>query len=337
MSSGTNRREREAINQARGVSAPTQVFGAPVVVTKEPPGSLLIPADAPFAAFASPVDPTIVSRTRGIDSTSGTSNITAVVGYNQPQPLSDWKVEDGVPRKVTVLVAPSPIYPGQVPGVGTPSNLLGLYVRVTYGTVRGSVSRWVATPCELQVEGSFVRVEGAMGALPYLLFNVAATGQAGGAPLPIGSGIGPAFVCKVMSVVVEGHADTGPSMLLTTTLDASLQCGIAHGPQLPLTAAGFLPAILDSVVLTNTGAVAVAMCGFDGPGTNVNGQYQRTPLIYVPATSTVSVGSALLGAWFANVVWAGVTPPPNSSTEDPNGANVYVSMYGRILNPAPGG
>lgn len=350
MSSGTNRKERQAINNARGLSAPEQILGAPVLVTKEPPGSLLLPADAPFAAVGASTDPTIVSRTRAIDSTAGTTLVQSIQGYSTPTALSDWKVEDGVARKLTVFVAPGPIYPGQVPGVGTPASNLGLYVRVTYGTGRASVSRWVATPCELQVEGSYVRVDANIGILAYCLGTATGTAgsSSGGAPLSIGTGASPSFCCSVMCGVVEGHSDVGPSMLLTPNgalnpnnpPPGGIQCGFAAGPQLPLTASGYLPAILDSVVLTNTGAVAVAMCGFDGPAALIGGyapRFQRTPLIYVPATSTVSVGSALLGAWFANVTWAGVTPPPRSGATDTNDANVYVAMYGRVLNPSPGG
>lgn len=321
---------------------------APVTLTKGASGGELLPAGTPRTGDmkGSETPPTRIVHVPASDSTSGTQRLSVLnVPGVYPKELSRYETHDGVPRKATVIVAPGPIYLNATgASTGTRQSALGVYARITFGGLKGAVSQWVAAPCIFPCEGSFIRVEGIIAALPYsLLNNIAGAPQQGGSPqVVIGALSSSGYSCQLQSLVLDGWTDLGAPQILCngfTPSKVGAKCGLAAGPQLTLTSGGYNPAIIDSIVFTNmNAAAAVQMYGMDGPiASGISTDYQRLGGIWVPAQSTVSVGKALLGAWFSNVILAGVTGPPDSNVEDLNDANVYATIYGRMLSPSQSG
>ena len=235
--------------------------------------------------------------------------------------LAYYQTPDNVPRRVTVIVTVNSVITG---GNGQQA----LYVKITVGSDRGSVSQWVAAPCQFPCEGQFVKVEANLA-------NSAPSVQSDPRTLSPGTQIGTPypqtsqFSTFATALIIDGWTDDGPSILL----QKSTACGSASLGTPGNFVAG--PVIIESISLTNTnatGQVLIAVCdsGFAG-------SFQplfQVLTVYVPALTTVSVGKDLLGTFGVGVNVLGIVAPPSVvNSEDANGANVYATIRGRYLLP----
>jgi hypothetical protein len=272
-----------------------------------PPGThVLAPSTMPDSARTSS---TPISLLPASDPVAGTVRVPGGPNWTT---VCDYRTADGVPRRGTVIVSPAQIHGNTPPGLSF-STVQGVYVRITYGTERGRVSQIVGSPCEIPVEGSTVKVECMIGDSPYQL------GFAGAVSV---SSFSSDFNCKVVAMVVDGW--TSPAQPIVLARD--VVCSNSLVPQLKL--AGIkngIPAIIDYILLTNKNAAdTILMEVMDsitgGAGTDV-------AQVYVPSTSTVRIGSSMLGAFFNGV-------SIQSVAADPNDANVIATIGGRYLLPA---
>lgn len=231
---------------------------------------------------------------------------------------------DNVPRKVTVIVTQNSPVTNTESGAAIANA--GLYVKLTVGTDRGSVTQWVSAPCVIPTEGTFVKVEATIGVTPFRVVAsdaLAINSGLGMPPAPQGAGN---QQCYASALVVDGSNDEGPSILLG--LSGPFQCGGA-----PF--AGFLvqgPVLIDEIILHNTNASAsVLMAALDAKAIAPS---DIAALVYVPPQGSVSIGRDLLGAFANGLNLTGITPPPTGSiTVDTNDLNVYAQVRGRYILP----
>jgi hypothetical protein len=260
------------------------------------------------------------------DAVAGAVFVTSAAGTAAaPTQIAYYTTPDGVPRKGTVVVAPGAIYTqGNIPAI---ANENGVYVKITMGTKRASVSRWVGSPCIFPVEGSWVKVEALISGVPFQVqgSQTIASGL-NGQPVTAPSGA-TAWQSQVTCTVIDGWTDYGPS----TPIVLNNPCG--------LTAQLFGPVIVDDLSLSNFNATAsVQLAIIDKTGTPYEG---GTPSagghmigsVIVPAGTTVSVGRSLLGPFGLGLALVGFTgnPAAGALTHDPNDANVFASVWGKYL------
>jgi len=232
--------------------------------------------------------------------------------------LGYYTTPDNVPRKATVFVAPSRLIEGA--GNFTTNNRDGVYAKITTGSDRGSVSRWVGTPCIMPVEGEFVKVEATIGSCPFLLQSGSAAVAAGTQGQPTAA-IDTTHVWQstVTAVIIDGWTEDWPSSLLVQQ-QACQTAPLLYGP-----------VIIDKITLSNFGSNDVAIAFLDSDGLIPLNANQMITSCIVPAGVTDSV-VGLTGPIGTALRIFGFTGNPSSPlTHDTNDADVFVSIWGKYL------
>src|SRR5579859_5289135 len=295
----------------------------------EDPLNRVLPRGSAVAAVPTDVAAQAIQLLPAIDPVQGQtvvlSNQTPVTfNGSQLTQLAYYTTRDQVPRKGTVIVAPNKC---NVPGTHSISQNNGVYAKITQGTTRATISRWVGTPCVFPVEGSFVKVEGFIGQVPFLLSTLTTFSTQQAIPQPPADA--QAWQNLVTCLVIDGWTDLGQPTQIWNAVPI-LGGGAANG-----NVTIFGPVLLESVTFTNTGSTAVLVAIQDSNGTLLNTAPAVSQVVYVPANQTVSVGADLLGPFGAAFNPLSITPPipaaPTAMTIDTNGNNVLVSAWGHFL------
>lgn len=199
----------------------------------------------------------------------------------------EWTSGDELPRKVTVTVT------GRV--TSTSQNVV-LAARVTVGAGRTQFVQWFLGPNVVPLVAHYVRVDLLLVASPGLMFLSPGAQRVDFAPGKPAAGDVTAAVG--FAQIGDEWSDVPPPAVL---FNGNLSNATNDAPVIG-------PAYITAISLTNTSASAVSVAIYDTSRGWVfaNMPPTRTQII-VPATSTIAIGSELLGAYFAGCQIAPVT------------------------------
>lgn len=266
------------------------------------------------------VAPQPIVQVPALQPIGGSQGVVISSNANAPQQIAYYTTPDGVPREVTVIVAPQKV---TAQGVLIQDTRNGVYAKITQGGPRGSTSRWVGAPCIVRAEGLFVKVEASIGACPFLLQSSSAASAANtqGQPTPP-SGTAIVWDCTVVCNIIDGWTEEEPGTLLVQQVQAGTG-NVLIGP-----------CIVDTITLTNISTTATVNCALiDSLGIIAIDGVQMITSIEVPPSTTISVGRDILGPIGTGLRVMGFTgaPSPGLLPHDANDANIYVSVWGKYL------
>lgn len=319
---GTKREQREAHDAQR--VAPEQ-FRAPGTrpdffgETHTPEGPLAVVDTHPHYPIGGSVG---VNATLAIPNYSRTVPPTLTSVSNGNIILAQWNRPTC--RRVTVVVRAQtgPFNNGAQP-------FAGIAARITWADHRGSHSVWKPAPCIVTLQANYVRVEATLCSVPFNRLSM--TGTIFGPPLsltnftsqpffrPSLTSLPTNFQSIAYATITEGGEGSPGSDLITAARVCMANSPLFSGS-----------AIVDSVILTNTGTNPVIMCVADenGQGIVSGAVYPGIVNVIVPGQTsrevfpgTVQVG---LSAW-------GIAALAGSTAEDPNDSLVFADVFGTIL------
>lgn len=290
------------------------------------PGAPIAPGGGGSAlAPTSSASPILVARSPGNYPVGGQSvaitnpaNPTAhfVTSSDSLTNVLQWNSSDGNSRRGFVTLVTSNLVRASTDHLNA-----AVWVRITMGSPRGSITFWQMAPAIVPVQGTYLRCDALIASAGNQL---AYGGTLPSAPvIPVLNG---PYSWNLSANFFDEDADLYPG---PSVLGPSLQvCDQANAPQWEA------PAIIDSIELVNTNATAgvfIVVADTTAPVTLLPGE--DSGVVFVPAQSTVSVGRNLLGSFSSGVALFGTTTFTGTFTDDPNGANVFATIRGIFLQP----